>query len=49
MCRLLKMRELRGCVFEYYLLGREGRKGRMPDAVEIRRARGEDNIGDEFS
>jgi hypothetical protein len=49
MCRLLKMRELRGCVFEYYLLGREGRQGRMPDAVEIRRARGEDNIGDEFS
>ena len=36
-------------LFEYYLLGREGRFGRMPDAVEIRRARGEDNTGDEFS
>lgn len=47
-CRLLKIRGLRECVFGSYLLGREGWFGRMPDGVEIRRAREEDNIDDEF-
>jgi hypothetical protein len=51
-CRLLKMKLLREGViaelFEYYLLAREGRLGRMPGGVEIRRARKEDSIDDEF-
>jgi len=47
-CRLLKMRGLRECVFGSYLVGPEGWFGRMPDGVEIRRAREEDNIDDEF-
>lgn len=48
-CRPLKMRELLEGVFESYLLVRKGWCGRMPDGVEIRRAREEDNIDDEFS